>query len=451
MAVLWTKLHHQSHHNKDGVAHRLWGFMSDIAIALKDFLFQIPINTAVKMPPGQTRRAACTHLTMTPLYGDHRCAHCYRPSRLGCVYSCTQDEYTHTATLDEMNEGMKELNVDECSDTDGQNERVALEAVKLKPWMEQAILEGRYTPDQVTILRAQRLKVINSIAAAEYEFAQHHKPAPTPPRSTSLPTAPTYDRALPITVSQDTTEEAEVKEPVVTDESIPVPKLVSDCEYKTCQVCRPISRDRAWQRIGPLPEDSINPAVPDFAAENRPISDANVVRYLGLHKTKLEHDLTTLFNTNDEQDQDLVTDDDRTTEDTGQEDSPAESDLQKMAAFGGRAGARSARRNMMVRPRQESTDSRTSKDSNNSGKWAKRRESVRDSVLKKYMEKFGRDLGDSSVYEGGPTTYKSWKNGLGSSAKKEKKERGSGLRVNNGVAVTEEAVDLGTADIIMQA
>ncbi|MCJ1247382.1 hypothetical protein MMC30_004596 [Trapelia coarctata] len=355
-----------------------------------------------------------------------------------------------------MNAGMKELSLEECSDTDGQNEKVVLDAVKLKPWMEEAILEGHYTPDQVAILRAQRLKVIKTIAAAEHEFEQSHKPGPTAPKSTSLPTAPTCEIRLPFQFTQGSAVEAEAKEPVVADDSVPVPKLVSDCGYKTCQVCRPISRDRAWQRIGPLPEITINPEAPDFTTGNRPISDADVVRSLGLHKPKFQHGSTTLFYTYNGQDQDLITDDDRTTqgstpEDTGPQDSPSESDLQKMVAFGRRAGARSTVRNMMVRPRQESTESHTSKDSSNSGKWAKRRDSVRDSVLKKYMEKFGRDVGDSSGYEGGPITYKSWKNGLGSNAKKKKKERGSGLRVNNGVALTEEAVDLGTADIIMQA
>ena len=350
-----------------------------------------------------------------------------------------------------MNAGMNDLNIDDCSDNDGQNGKVTLEAVKLKPWMEEAIFEGHYTSDQVTILRTQRLKVINTIAAAEHEFAQHHTPGLTPPRLSSLLTAPTSETIVPFTVTQGPVKEGEVKEPLIPDDSVPVPKLVSDCGYKTCQVCRPISRDRAWQRIGPLPENFITLEALDFAAEDRPISDVNVVRHLGLHKPKVQYDPTSLFQTKDAQDQDCATDEDRTPEYRSPDDSVVESDLQKMIAFGRRAGARSSVRTVMVRPRQESTDSRNSKDSNSSGKWAKRRDSVRDSVLKKYMEKFGRDLGDSSAYEGGPTTYKVWKNGLGSGAKKERKERGSGLRVNNGVALTEEAVDLGTADIIMQA
>ncbi len=46
----------------------------------------------LKLPPIQTRRAACTHLTMVLLYGKHECMICHRPSDLGWVYSCTQDD-----------------------------------------------------------------------------------------------------------------------------------------------------------------------------------------------------------------------------------------------------------------------------------------------------------------------------------------------------------------------
>ena len=46
----------------------------------------------LKLPPIQARRAACTHLTMIRLNGTQECMICHRPSDLGWVYSCTQDD-----------------------------------------------------------------------------------------------------------------------------------------------------------------------------------------------------------------------------------------------------------------------------------------------------------------------------------------------------------------------
>lgn len=455
MTVLWNEFQHQSYYIS--IACCMWGLVSDIVIASKAFVFQIPLNTAANMPPTQLRRAPqCTHPTMSILYGEHRCTHCNRPSRLGWVYSCTHDDHNHTTqSEEEIDADMRDLSLKERGDPDCENEEVTLEAVKLKPWMEKAILEGHYTSDQVNILRAQRQKAMRVIAAEEKVLARYIKPAPTPPRSTSLLMAPICETTLPLPATQDSAEEAEVKEPLVVDSSVEVPKPVPACSYKACQVCRPGSRDRAWQRIGGLPTAAVTPEAPFLTVESRRISDANLVRCLGLQKRKFQAGSMSLFPTNDEQDQNLLTDEDRTTEDTAPDGTQAESESQRLVAMGRRAGARSAVRNMMVRPRQDSRDSRTSKESNSSGKLTKRRHSVRDSVMKKYMEKFGRDLGEASGYEAeGSSNYKDWKSIGGSIAKKEKKEkkeRGSGLKVNNGVAVTEEAVDLGTAGIIMHA
>ena len=448
MAELSTESHHQLQYG--GVSQHLWGIVSDTTIKLRDFHFRNHFNNLPSMP---SRRAACTHLTVLRLYGEFRCAHCNRTSRMGWVYKCSQDDHERAVQPEEkMNAGMKELKIDSEGISDSQYEEIPLEAVKLKPWMEKAILEGHYTADEITILRCQRQKVITTIAAAENEFATRHKSAPTPPRSTSLFMAPACETIPYPQATQDSAEDVEVKEPLVVCDSAQVPKLISDCVYQSCQVCRPILRDRAWQHIGRKTDSPVAPETPDSSDENRPISDANLVRCLGLYKPKAQHGSMNLFLTNEEQDHELATDEDRTTDDTSPEGSQTESEPQKSTAMGIRAGARSAVRNMMARPRQDSTDSRASKESKNSGKWSKRRESVRDSVLKKYVENFGRDIGDPSGYEeGSPITYRTWRNASGSSAKKQKQERGSGLRVNNGVALTEEAVDLGTADIIMQA
>lgn len=83
----------------------IWGAFKPYALTGRDMIVQntqppqespdpsgsSPL-TPLKLPSIQTRRAACTHLTMVRLNGMHECMICHKPSELGWVYSCTQDD-----------------------------------------------------------------------------------------------------------------------------------------------------------------------------------------------------------------------------------------------------------------------------------------------------------------------------------------------------------------------
>ena len=92
-------------HVENQLVEYVWGALKPYALMLRDAIMQntqpsleipAPIGISpsipLKLPPVQARRVACTHLTMIRLNGTHDCAVCHRPSGLGWVYSCTQDD-----------------------------------------------------------------------------------------------------------------------------------------------------------------------------------------------------------------------------------------------------------------------------------------------------------------------------------------------------------------------
>ena len=101
----------------------VWGVFKPYALMLRDAIMQNiqppqenqtpPSNSssvALELPSMQARRAACTHLTMVRLNGTHACMVCHRPSDLGWVYSCTQDdEQSPSCKYDPFDKSFKNL------------------------------------------------------------------------------------------------------------------------------------------------------------------------------------------------------------------------------------------------------------------------------------------------------------------------------------------------------
>ncbi len=90
---------------KDQFVDYIWGALKPYALTLRDIIMHSnqPLqeppdlsggspSTPLRLPSIQTRRAACTHLTMGRLNGMYECMICHKPSELGWVYSCTQDD-----------------------------------------------------------------------------------------------------------------------------------------------------------------------------------------------------------------------------------------------------------------------------------------------------------------------------------------------------------------------
>ena len=461
--------------------------MSNLLVALKDIIMQSPSLLPPKPPLTPTRRAACTHMTLKRLYGSYKCTHCNKQSSFGWVYRCTQDCDAEILNYqDELEPSLESLlRMIPDDDDHGSAEAKTLPVkhepeVKLAPWMEKAIVDGHYTPVQVNILRAQRQKVKDCIAEAEYDLKQSRRPSLAESMSNWLTPLPPI-LTLPESAGSKTDEASDNTSTLQSPfkrtlsrvsvsgsskrTSFRRSKIIPDCTYKTCQICRPTSRDRAWQCFDHVMDRS-NVTPPNFLTDNRPISDPKLVRTIGLprssrhaelleydsysdsdadsqyprymtpathrecwtpeelHRIELDHPVTMTV-ANDQDNKQGISDD---------------ASVQDPALYKGfRHSLRRAFRGMLTSTRRSSRWSTRSNLSVTSSQ-----------IARPEQEDEGADMGlwwhkNQSIKDRCGTLSSS-------SHSREVLEHGEKgeVRVEDGIAVTEEGVDLGTADIIMQ-
>ena len=425
-------------------------------------------------------------MTLKRLYGTYQCTHCSRQSPFGWVYRCTQDCDAEILNhQDELEPSLETLLHSISNSRDDKDDTLDtlikpsgdVSDVVISPWMEQAIADGHYTPAQVSILRSQRQKVRECIAEAENSLKRSRRPSfvesmgswmtPLPPPVSFLDATSSVTGGVagnPLML-QDTFPRTSSRSSISTTGkrvSLRRTKITSDCTYKTCQLCRPTSRDRAWQCFDHV-LNRTNTAIPSFLTDNRPLSDPNIVRSIGLFQPSsrselLDYDSTSDSDT-DSQYQRYVTPSTHheswTTEelnnfkvrqdthrpihgkengiDPGQDiSSPQQAPPHK----GLRHTLRRTFHGMLTGTRRSSRRSTPSTLSAPSIQKIQE-----DEVVDKGLW-WRENL--STVDLVGMLTR-----GKGSKEILEHGERGE-VRVEDGIAVTEEGVDLGTADIIMQ-
>ena len=444
--------------------------MYQISISLPDILVQPSSLAHYKMPPVR-RVPACTHFTMTRLYGSYRCSHCFRTSRLGWLYSCTQDKAGETA------EGRNRLDALMAAVTVHQHERSDISQsieddmddppVRLSAWLETAIVDGKYTPEQIRILRAQKRKVQGAIAVVQrgYLLAQQVNVMPSSITSqrtlTGIEGPGSLVPTVPVTTDDPGTKNPTPFEPIDTRvvSSAP-PNVIPDCNYMTCQVCRPISRDRAWQCFDHAFDTDPHYTYPDFASDPRPISDASLVRRLGLWKSRPRPRTFESVNSI------ILTDDDQSQTDSNRQDSHSRRESRDSASRGFRVSVQRVIQELMTVSRQSSTRSRVSKDSSPSTLNTTAENDKRDETHRRWSEennnrvfgdsktrlsRYGRQRRlwrkDGKVISDSPAPRNALFNAQDDRVETRVENE---LRVENGIAVTEEGINLGSADIIIQ-
>lgn len=228
----------------------------------------LPSATAMKV--SQTRRMACTHLTMGRCYGELRCPICRRDPDFGYTYLCTQDE-SECLPSECLSEKIEHIDATvTCDDLQvARNQTGAY--TKLSPWIEKAIAKGEYTSEQIAILTAQKQKVNVTIAEALSESKELDSGYTKPAVRSSI------DAISYQPFDDDSTA------------SLPKPKDVAEarifpyCEFRACQTCRPTFRDRAWQKFEDIFASSDTSAI-DFANDNRPLSNPYIIAGIGLRE-----------------------------------------------------------------------------------------------------------------------------------------------------------------------
>ena len=322
---------------------------------------------------------------------------------------------------------------------------------QLSPWIEKAISDCHYTPEQVAKLRAQKQHVVDTARAAIDHFEQSqtndtNSPTQTPTTLQSVDANP----HLPFPVIN------EVQEPSATDSpSIkvalalqPKTRMFPFCKFCACQLCRPTHRDRAWQCFDEVFEKEHDIPLIHYEDFNRPLASASILSKIGLHPPRLPKrpllrslDSRALYSRS-EAGQVLFNNNkgsyrksaDPTSSSTDIADMNAE-----LESKGFRESMKRALKNMLM-TRRPSSPIRKRK--------ARGGTDTTDEDAVEFDMGLWKELNDELLKEASsiPLPEKDSTEGLS----KEITEMSIGkMRDVGGVAVTEEAIDLGTVDVIM--
>lgn len=382
---------------------------------------------SVALPSLQTRRAACTHLTVARAYGPHCCSICHRPSRFGWLYQCTQDEQQH-----------EEVSATATSDLERENDSSgystsndSINATRLSPWIEKAIQEGHYTPDQIFLMRVQRQNVLQSIAAAENYMMEH--PELNSPPSTHESTITLTTKIKGLLPDRSKSEIQAVKEPEPSPAAMNLrfaskPQMFPACKFRYCQICRPTFRDRAWIKFDDIFADESCASTIDFDHDERPISLLNLVCNLGLREARLprsQYGPKRVILPNGLCHRRTISPDDVRME-------------SERNSF--RRGVMRAFRGMLMSGRRSSR-SRSRTSSRRTGRMSSKDVNAID----------GSDLGlwrslDDELLQLAASVHLPGHDGMDGLGTEDAE-----IEVEDGIAVTEEGVDLGAADVIIQA
>lgn len=314
---------HLSDSQDEELIDAIWKGLRPYAIKLREIIMQNPqpSNTPgdvvdstpnVNTPSFATRRAACTHLQMEKLYGFYLCDICRRVSQLGWVYSCIQDD-DHTAAecvAGIMNEpdstpegGANDENSSEGEDLtlegngqgrvvsfnswdfdqqlQGHAREVRMPTADLSSWVEKAIKEGHYTPDQITTMRAQKQHVVDTAWSAVTRFEEMQTNIHNIARTSTLQSVDANPH-LPFPIINEVQET-----PFSVDQASaekPKLKMFPYCKFRACQACRPTYRDRAWRVLDDVFAKQISTSPADIVLDTRPLASASLLRKIGIRE-----------------------------------------------------------------------------------------------------------------------------------------------------------------------
>ncbi len=443
----------------------------------------IPDTTPkAKVPSFATRRAACTHLTMERLYGDFTCNVCSRFSNFGWVYCCTQDdESVSSATAESISElsNLSYQHINGCEkeanavndlskplsavehDPKLEWEGGPMPTSELSPWIEKAVKDGHYTPEQVVKLRAQKQHVVDTAWAAINQFEQSQtKNTASPPQTPTTLLSVDANPHLPFPIIN------EVQEPIAT--TFPTanvalgqktnPRMFPFCKFCACQLCRPTYRDRTWQIFEDVFEKEYQDPFIGYEDSNRPLASASIMSQIGLRpprlpKRSLQRSLDSRAIYSRNEDGQVVLNNNNN--DNGSCRKPADptgssTDIADMKveaeSKGFRESMKRAFKGMLMtrRPSSRSERKRKARDGTDST----------DEDVVEFDMGLWKEMNDELLREAScvPLPEKDSVEGLSKEAAK--MNMGSVVRVAGaggvgGVAVTEEAADLGMADVIM--
>ena len=290
----------------------LWTGMKPYALRFQDLIMQYQANRTLpplltpssltsiqgsdsthkfKIPSLTHRRAACTHLTMERIHGGYKCHNCRQISHFDWVYSCTQDEKVPASgalpvgpTVSDPFEPRSIETNDEVLPFGEDQADLELARPQLSSWVENAIRDGHYTPEQVKTLRAQRENVIQRTLISIRMFEQSQDSDVNSPIESRLSQhlytePPSPLPATPDAIRESAVSKAGFRAPLCVEPKL---KLYPHCKYRACHHCRPTYRDRTWQCFEEIFSDRSPIDLDLLKANERPMASVSLLRNIGL-------------------------------------------------------------------------------------------------------------------------------------------------------------------------
>ena len=428
------------------------------------------MTSKARVPSVATRRAACTHLTMERLYGDYTCNICLRYPSLGWVYCCTQDELLESqGTPDSISEisspphqqvngsgseanGVNDLSMPPAAVTEPLSlggEDIRMPTAQLSPWIEKAIKDGHYTPEQVVKLRAQKQHVVDTARAAIHQFEQSQTTDTnsSPRTSTTLQPVDTSSH-LPFPIIHGAQQPSATDLPTanLTLARQSKTRMFPFCKFCACHLCRPTHRDRTWQRFEDLFETEHDIPFIHYEDRNRPLASRSIMSTIGLHPPRIPqrplleaNDSLALYSRNEagqilfkKNDRSYRKSADPTSSSTDITDTNIEAESK-----GFRESMKRAFKGMLT-TRQQQSSSRSTRKKKKAGDGT----DTTDEDAVEFDMGLWKELNDELLREASGIPLP----GKDSIERLSREVEGMGM---GGVAVTEEAADLGTADVIL--
>ncbi|KAI9698801.1 MAG: hypothetical protein M1836_003911 [Candelina mexicana] len=427
-----------------------WNALKPAAQRLLNIMSPSPATPPRARPPGMSasrRSAVCTHTTMTRIYGTYKCNVCNQSPNIGWVYVCTQDSCGRLQSSDGTDKDISAIFEHLKDGTIGGVKSID-EATGLSSWIVRDIEKGLYTPEQVEVLKAQKLKVKEVITVHENSFDS--KDRPIQPQVTPSPASPdsATPLAFPIINATSTLDDQTKNWSSVRSSFIP------PCTYKSCHRCRPTYRERCYDNLAAVVAGDVT-QFSDWHLSFRPISDLNVVKKLGLRKQRpplrrINQDRGAIYDTASE-DSAIGNELRRCTEDAVQvQYDGEEEDEEQSKGFRAivKTNMKKAFKGLMSNRRVSQTESESSESGISINTDIGRRLPVLDEGLDEDAEEFDiglwRERNDEILRDAARVSLPGAEHG-------EEEDFGDGeVEVDGGVAVTEEAVEMHAADIILQ-
>ena len=155
-----------------------------------------------------------------------------------------------------------------------------LPTAELNPSVRKAIQEGQYTEEQIAILKAQKQHVFN-VAKNDIEKFEESQ------FTTDITTQSIDSNIhLPFPLVHDVRDLSTSNQIVNEGDFVPSKtKIFPHCKYRACQLCRPTHRDRTWQRFEDVFTSTSATENQSFGDNTRPLASVSVMRDIGLRPT----------------------------------------------------------------------------------------------------------------------------------------------------------------------